>query len=71
MKVGQIGPTLLVPEKTVNFFWVKPVVPSFILKMRKVTKNQHVYMHTHTRVRKYVMVGGKYGPPESNRVKVR
>ena len=24
---------------------------------------QQVYMHTHTRVRKYVMVGGKYGPP--------
>ena len=21
MKVGQIGPTLLAPEKTVNFFW--------------------------------------------------
>ena len=38
MKVGQIGPTFLVPEKTVNFFGVKPVVPSSTLKMRKSHK---------------------------------
>ena len=63
MKVGQIGPNFLVPEKTVNFFGIKPVVPSSILRMMKSHKNQHVYTHTHTRIHKYVMVGGKYGPP--------
>ena len=46
MKVGQIGPTWLVPEKTVIFFGVKPVVPSFILKMRKShKKSAHVLLH--------------------------
>ena len=38
MKIGQIGPTFLVPEKTVNFFRVKPAVSSFTLKMRKSHK---------------------------------
>ena len=38
MKLGQIGPTFLVPEKTVNFFGVKPLVPSSTLKMRKSHK---------------------------------
>ena len=28
-------------------------------------------MHTHTRVRKYVMVGGKYGPPPPSQIGLR
>ena len=54
MKVGQIGPTFLVPEKTVNFFWVKPVVPSSILKMRKSHKKSarvYAYTHAYTQIR--------------------
>ena len=48
MKVEQIGPTFWVPEKTVNFFGVKPVVPSYTLKMRKShKKSAHVYAYTH------------------------
>ena len=35
MKIGQIGPTFSVPWKIVNLFWVKTVVPSSTLKMRK------------------------------------
>ena len=49
MKVGQIGPTFLVPGKTVIFFWVKTVVPSSTLKMRKSHKKlARVYAYTHT-----------------------
>ena len=65
MKVGQIGPTLLVPEKTVNFFWVKPVVPSFILKMRKSHKKSacvYAYTHACTQIRDG---GGQIWPPPS------
>ena len=47
MKVGQIGPTFLFPEKTVNFFGVKPVVPPSTLKMRKSHKKlARVYAYT-------------------------
>ena len=66
MKVGLIGPTLLVPEKTVIFFGVKPVVPSFILKIRKSHKKSarvYAYTHTYTQIR---ADGGKY-----NRVNAR
>ena len=63
MKVEQIGPTFWVPEKTVNFFGVKPVVPSYTLKMRKShKKSAHVYAYTHA----YTQIrdgGGRYGPP--------
>ena len=38
-------------------------------KWGKVTKNQHMYTHTHTRIRKYVMVGADLPPPGTNRVK--
>ena len=54
MKVGQIGPTFLVPEKTVNFFGVKPVVPSSTLKMRKSHKKLarvYAYTHVYTQIR--------------------
>ena len=54
MKVGQIGPTFLVPEKTVNIFGVKPVVPSSILKMRKSHKKLapiYAYSHAYTQIR--------------------
>ena len=63
MKIGHFGPTFIFPGKTVNFFGVKHVAPSSTLKMRKVTKNQHVYTHTHTRIRNYVMVGADLPPP--------
>ena len=69
MKVGQIGPTFLVPEKTVNFFWVKPAVSPFTLKMRKSHKKiarVYAYTHTYTQIRDG---GGKYAPPGNNRVK--
>ena len=63
MKVEQIGPTFWVPEKTVNFFGVKPVVPSYTLKMRKShKKSSHVYAYTHT----YTQIrdgGGRSAPP--------
>ena len=63
MKVGQIGPTFLVPEKTVNFFRVKHVVPSSTLKMRKSHKKLarvYAYTHAYTQIRDG---GGKYAPP--------
>ena len=65
MKVGQIGPTFLVPEKTVNFFGVKPVVPSSTLKMRKSHKKLarvYAYTHAYTQIRDG---GGKSAPPPS------
>ena len=47
MKSEQIRPTFTVPEKTVTFFGVKPVVPSFTLKMRKSHKKlARVYAYT-------------------------
>ena len=61
MKVRQIGPTFLVPGKTVNFLEVKSVAPSSTLKMRKSHKKlAHVYTR---RVCKYVMVGANLPPP--------
>ena len=69
MKVGQIGPTFLVPEKTVNFFGVKHVVPSSTLKMRKSHKKLarvYAYTHAYTQIRDG---GGKSAPPGRNRVK--
>ena len=63
MKVGQIGPTFLVPEKTVNFFGVKHVVPSSTLKMRKSHKKLarvYAYTHAYTQIRDG---GGKSAPP--------
>ena len=75
MKSEQIRPTFIVPEKTVTFFGVKPVVPSSTLKMRKSHKKSArvcAYTITHTRTRKYVMVGGADLPPlELNRVNVQ
>ena len=63
MKVGQIGPTFLVPGKTVIFFGVKTVVPSSTLKMRKSKKKlARVYAYTHA----YKQIrdgGGKSAPP--------
>ena len=56
MKVGQIGPTFVVPGKTVNFWRVKSVVSFSTLKMRKSQKNKlHLYTHTHTCMRENVM----------------
>ena len=70
MKVGKIGLTFLVPEKTVIFFGVKHVVPSSTLKMRKSHKKLarvYAYTHTYTQIRDG---GGKYAPPPGkNRVK--
>ena len=63
MKSEQIGQTFLVPEKTVIFFGVKPVVPSSTLKMRKShKKSARVYGYT----RAYTQIrddGGKSAPP--------
>ena len=59
----QIGPNLSVPGKTVIFLGVKSVAPFSTLKMRKSKKNEHVYTHTHTRIRKYAMVGPYMAPP--------
>ena len=70
-KVGQIGPTFVVPGKTVIFFGVESVVPYSTLKMTKSKKNLHVYAHTHPRIREYVMVGANLPPPRSNRVKYK
>ena len=53
MKVEQIGPTFWVPEKTVNFFGFKPVVPSYTLKMRKSHKKSarlNAYTHAYTQI---------------------
>ena len=70
MKSEQIGPTFIVPEKTVTFFGVKPVVPSSTLKMRKSHKKMarvYAYTHAFTQIRDG---GGKSAPPGMNRVKV-
>ena len=70
MKVGQIGPTFLVPDKTVKFFGVKPVVPSSTLKMRKChKKSAHVYAYTHACTQIRNGEGKSAPPPELNRVK--
>ena len=64
MKVGKIGLTFLVPEKTVIFFGVKHVVPSSTLKMRKSHKKLarvYAYTHLYTQIRDG---GGKSAPPE-------
>ena len=70
MKSEQIGPTFIVPEKTVTFFGVKPVVPSSTLKMRKSHKKlARVYAYTHA----YTQIRDGWGksaplPPCRNRV---
>ena len=69
MKVGQIGPTFVVPGKTVIFWRVKSVASSSTLKMRKSQKKlAPVYAYTHIYARKRDG-GGKSAPPESNRIK--
>ena len=63
MKVGQIGPTFLVSEKTVNFFGVKPGAPCSTLKMRKSHKKLarvYAYTHAYTQIRDW---GGQICPP--------
>ena len=63
MKVGQIGPTFVVPGKTVIFLGVKSVVPSSKLKMRKSHKKSarvYAYTHAHTQLRDG---GGRSAPP--------
>ena len=63
MKVGQIGPTFVVPGKTVIFFGVKSVVSSSTLKMRKSQKKLapvYAYTPAYTRIRDG---GGKSAPP--------
>ena len=63
MKIGQIGPTFVVPGKTVIFLGVQSVVPSSTLKMRKSQKNlAHLYAYTHAYTRKRDG-GGKSAPP--------
>ena len=55
--------TFLVPEKTVIFFGVKPVVPFSTLKMRKSHKKlarAYAYTHAYTQIRDG---GGKSAPP--------
>ena len=65
MKVGQIGPTFVVPGKTVIFWRVKSVVSSSTLKLRKSKKKlAPVYAYTHGYVRKRDG-GGKSAPPPS------
>ena len=65
MKVGQIGPTFVVPGKTVIFWRVKSVVSSSTLKMRKSQKKlAPVYAYTHSYARKRDG-GGKSAPPPS------
>ena len=63
MKVGQIGPTFLIPGKTVIFFGVKSVVPSSTLKMTKSQKKlARVYAYTPA----YMQIrdgGGRSAPP--------
>ena len=54
MKVEQIGPTFWVPEKTEKNFGVKPVVPSYTLKMRKSHKKSArvcAYTHAYKQIR--------------------
>ena len=65
MKVGHFGPTFIFPGKTVNFFGVKFFVTSFILKVRKSKKNQHVWMHTYTCIRENVIGGAHCAPPRT------
>ena len=65
MKVEQMRPTFLVPEKTMNFLGVKTVVPSSTLKMRKSHKKLarlYAYTHAYTQIRDG---GGKSAPPPS------
>ena len=62
MKSEQIRPTFIVSEETVNFFEVKPVVPSSTLKMRKSHKKLarvYAYTHAYTQIRD---CGGKSAP---------
>ena len=51
-----------------NFFGVKFFVTSFILKVRKSKKNQHVWMHTYMCIRENVTGGAHCAPPALNRV---
>ena len=63
MKSEQMGPTYIVPEKTVTFFGVKPVVTYSTLKMRKSHKKLarvYAYTHAYTQIRDG---GGKSAPP--------
>ena len=65
MKSQQIGPTFLVPGKTVNFFEVKPVVPTSTQSHKKLAR-VYAYTHAYTQIRDG---GGKSAPPpEVNRV---
>ena len=71
MKVGQIGPTFVVPGKTVIFLGVKSVVPSSKLKMTKSQKKISTCMRIHTRVYANTWWWGQIcPPPELNRVKI-
>ena len=56
MKVGQIGPTFVVPGKTVIFLGVKSVVPSSTLKMTK-SKKKLIFVTNTTNIsgEKFVM----------------
>ena len=63
MKVGQIGPTFVVPGKTVIFLGVKSVVPSSTLKMTKSQKKLArvcAYTPAYTHIRDG---GGRSAPP--------
>ena len=63
MKVGKIGPTFVVPGKTVIFLGVKSVVPSSTLKMTKSQKKLArvcAYTPAYTQIRDG---GGKSAPP--------
>ena len=65
MKVGQIGPTFVVPGKTVNFWRLKSFVSFSTLKMRKSQKKlAPVYAYTPSNARKRDG-GGKSAPPPS------
>ena len=70
MKVGHFGLTFIFPGKTVKFFGVKFFVTSFILKVRKSKKNQHVWMHTYMCIRENVTGGAHCAPPALNRVNI-
>ena len=68
MKVGQIGPTFVVPGKMVIFLGVKSVVPSSTLKM---TKSQKKLARVCAYTPAYMQIrdgGGRSAPPELNRV---
>ena len=65
MKVGQIGPTFVVPGKTVIFFGVESVVPYSTLKMTKSKKKLAcvcAYTPAYTQIRDG---GGRSAPPPS------